>query len=119
MPGAVVTPPAASAAPSRASMNAAWSARDDHTSDTMKVPSSAVPAACESGAAGQSPAGLHVDAKVLVDSGAVGPGQAWGTQGSALRASELHGSRPRAPEDGAPIDIRRRSTGRITCRVQR
>ena len=59
-------------------MNAAWSAREDHTSETTKVPSSAVPAACESSSAGQFPwAGLHVDAKVLADGGVVGLGQAW------------------------------------------
>src|SRR5205823_12184977 len=39
----------------RVVMNASWSAREDHTSATMNVPSSAVPAACESSPAGQSP----------------------------------------------------------------
>src|SRR6185437_15588437 len=53
--GGAVTPPAASAAPSRDVMNASWPARDDHTSDTMNVPSSASPAACESSPEGQSP----------------------------------------------------------------
>src|SRR5579864_8404915 len=55
MLGGAVTPPAASAAPSRLVMNASWSAREDHTSDATNAPSSAVPAACESSPAGQSP----------------------------------------------------------------
>lgn len=53
--GTAVTPAAPSAAPSRPSANEAWAWRDDHTSVTTKLPSSAMPAACIRSPSGQSP----------------------------------------------------------------